>query len=79
MKKPDEIALYAYMRAMVGADKKYPNIAYTNEAADALGMPRQRAHYLVDKWRGRYCDGCSSRCVYFYTTAPAALTPWGVK
>lgn len=82
MKKPDEIALYAYMRAMVGTNKHFPNLAYTVEAADALGISHQRAHYLVDKWRGsNWCDGLSTppRCVYFLPGAPTALLPWGVK
>lgn len=78
MKKPDEIALYAYMRAAVGTDPEYPNIAIINDAADALGITRQRARYLVEKWKDKnYCDGGSS-CVYFYSAAPRALLPWGV-
>lgn len=74
MKKPDEIALYAFMRF-----PSVPNVVATDEAADALGISRQRAHYLVDKWRDKnYCDGPCTSYVYFYTNAPSALLPWGV-
>lgn len=78
MKKPDEIALYAFMRHEARA---IPGvcIAYTELAARALGIPLPRARYLVEKWKDQnYCDGSGQRCVYFYTTAPSALLPWGV-
>ena len=76
MRKPDEIALYAYMRCVADSD----GTASTDEAARALGICSQRAHYLVDKWQGKcWCDGVGTRFVYFMPNAPAAVLPWGVQ
>lgn len=75
MRKYDEIALYAYMRD--AAARPDERIASTREAAEALGIPGKRAHYLVEKWRGQFCDGVSTNYVYFYTNAPTALLVWG--
>jgi hypothetical protein len=73
MRKPDEIALYAYMRTVAAP------IASTEAAANALGICHQRAYYLVEKWMGKWwCDGVSGRFVYFLPEAPSALLTWGV-
>ena len=76
MRKPDEIALYAYMRN----EAAIHTTANTNNAASALGIDNKRAHDLVEKWRDHWwCDGVSTRCVYFLPEAPNLLLPWGVQ
>lgn len=75
MRKFDEIALYAYMRDEAELD----STANTDRAAAALGINPKRAHSLVEKWRARWwCEGVSTRNIYFYRDAPAALKVWGV-
>jgi hypothetical protein len=79
MKKPDEIALYAFLRTEHSVCAPQMSCCSTDDAARALGIHPKRAHYLVEKWIGNaWCDGVSTRYVYFYLSSPAALLPWGV-
>lgn len=75
MKKPDEIALFALMRASPGVlvDAGFP----CEVAGDALGIPRKRVYSLLDKWAdcGWWDYGVSLRSGWFTKDAPAELRP----
>jgi len=84
MRKPDEIALYAALRARshtVGSGPfavRSPGSIYAiKEEAARLGIPEKRAFALVSKWSGRnwWNYGVSLRGGWFEPGSPEALAP----
>lgn len=82
-RRPDEIALYARLRATArAATLSYSGAPYclstdVDQAAADLGIPDKRACYLVDKWerKGWYETSSFPPGGRFTETAPEALTP----
>lgn len=75
MRKPDEIAFYASLRARCDAGAPHPGLDAVMQEIQRNGIPEGRACYLLKKWchQGLWDFGVSLRCGWFTDKAPQEL------
>lgn len=77
MRKPDEIALYAALRAVAPEPWVSPGRRVVEALAAEIGIPDKRIDYLCEKWaRQGFTDyGINAVNGWFNPGAPMELTP----
>lgn len=79
MRKPDEIAFYAALRALHKGPYKAQqyDLPFADKVGAQLGIHEKRVYGLLNKWTDRdwWEFGVSMRSGWFTEAAPLVLTP----